>query len=73
MSRRHEQSFLYRHSLGFVAIGLLIVWIIGYRFALLIFVSRKSSRLSVLHRKFELMTADLSLCSLPFSPLTFAL
>jgi hypothetical protein len=48
MSRRHEQSFLYRHSLGFVAIGLLIVWIIGYRFALLIFVSQKSSRLSVL-------------------------
>ena len=31
MSRRRKQSFLYRHSLSFVAIGLLIVWIIGYR------------------------------------------
>src|SRR4029450_4585342 len=32
MSRRHKRSFLYRHSLIFVAIGLLIVWIAGYRF-----------------------------------------
>ena len=31
MPRRRKQSFLYRHSLSFVAIGLLIVWIIGYR------------------------------------------
>ena len=31
MSRRRKHSFLYRHSLSFVAIGLLIVWIIGYR------------------------------------------
>jgi hypothetical protein len=31
MPRRHRSSFLYRHSLSFVAVGLLIVWIIGYR------------------------------------------
>lgn len=31
MSRRHKHSFLYRHSLSFVAVGLLIVWIVGYR------------------------------------------
>jgi hypothetical protein len=72
MSRRHKHSFLYRHSLSFVAIGLLIVWIIGYRFALSIFISQKSPRLSVLHREFEVMTADMSLC-LCLSPLTFAL
>jgi hypothetical protein len=31
MAKRHRHSFLHRHSLSFVAIGLLIVWIIGYR------------------------------------------
>jgi len=31
MARRRKRSFLYRHSLSFVAIGLLIVWIILYR------------------------------------------
>ena len=31
MSRRHRSSFLYRHSLSLVAVGLLIVWIIGYQ------------------------------------------
>src|SRR5204862_700038 len=28
---RHPHSFLYRHSLSMVAVGLLIVWIVGYR------------------------------------------
>src|SRR3954449_901832 len=28
---RHRHSFLYRHSLSMVAVGLLIVWIVGYR------------------------------------------
>jgi hypothetical protein len=28
---RHHHSFLYRHSLSMVAVGLLIVWIVGYR------------------------------------------
>ena len=31
MPRRRKSSFLYRHSLSLVAVGLLIVWIIGYR------------------------------------------
>ena len=31
MSRRRKRSFLSRHSLTLVAIGLLIVWIVGYR------------------------------------------
>src|SRR5437762_6116850 len=31
MPRRRKRSFLYRHSLSLVAVGLLIVWIIGYR------------------------------------------
>lgn len=31
MARRHRHSFLRRHSLSIVAVGLLIVWIIGYR------------------------------------------
>ena len=31
MPRRHKRSFLYRHSLSLVAVGLLIVWILGYR------------------------------------------
>ena len=28
---KHRHSFLYRHSLSMVAVGLLIVWIVGYR------------------------------------------
>jgi len=28
---RHRHWFLYRHSLSMVAVGLLIVWIVGYR------------------------------------------
>src|SRR6266850_7252906 len=28
---RYRHSFLYRHSLSMVAVGLLIVWIVGYR------------------------------------------
>src|ERR1044071_892889 len=28
---RHRHSFLYRHSLSMVAVGLLIVWVVGYR------------------------------------------
>src|SRR5436189_3585403 len=28
---KHCHSFLYRHSLSMVAVGLLIVWIVGYR------------------------------------------
>ena len=28
---RDRHSFLYRHGLSIVAVGLLIVWIIGYR------------------------------------------
>ncbi|PYL34038.1 MAG: hypothetical protein DMF38_09615 [Verrucomicrobia bacterium] len=28
---KHRRSFLYRHSLSMVAVGLLIVWIVGYR------------------------------------------
>jgi hypothetical protein len=31
MPRRRQRSFLCRHSLSLVAIGLLIVWILGYR------------------------------------------
>jgi hypothetical protein len=31
MSRRRRGSFLYRHSLSLVAVGLLIAWIIGYQ------------------------------------------
>ena len=31
MPRRRKRSFLYRHSLTLVAVGLLIVWILGYR------------------------------------------
>ena len=31
MPRRRKSSFLYRHSLSLVAVGLLIVWTIGYR------------------------------------------
>src|ERR1041384_2302590 len=28
---RHRHSFLYRHSLSMVAVGLLIVWVVGYQ------------------------------------------
>src|SRR5437016_5015323 len=28
---KHRHSFLYRHSLSMVAVGLLVVWIVGYR------------------------------------------
>jgi hypothetical protein len=31
MPRRRKRSFLYRHSLSLVAVGLLIVWILGYQ------------------------------------------
>ena len=31
MPRRRKTSFLHRHSLSLVAVGLLIIWIIGYR------------------------------------------
>ena len=31
MPRRRRHSFLYRHSLSLVAVALLIVWILGYR------------------------------------------
>ena len=31
MPRRRKRSFLYRHSLSLIAIGLLIIWILGYR------------------------------------------
>jgi hypothetical protein len=31
MSHRRKSSFLYRHSLSLVAVGLLVVWVIGYR------------------------------------------
>jgi hypothetical protein len=31
LKTRHKRSFLYRHSLSLVAVGLLIVWILGYR------------------------------------------
>jgi membrane protease YdiL (CAAX protease family) len=30
--RRHRHSFLYRHSLSIVAVVLLLVWVVGYRF-----------------------------------------
>jgi membrane protease YdiL (CAAX protease family) len=32
MPRRRKSRFITRHSLSLVAIGLLVVWIIGYRF-----------------------------------------
>src|ERR1051326_2676673 len=28
---RHRHSFLYRHSLSMVAVGLLILWVVGYQ------------------------------------------
>src|ERR1043166_4235191 len=28
---KHRHSFLYRHSLSIVAVGLLIVWLVGYQ------------------------------------------
>src|ERR1700751_1726410 len=28
---KHRHSFLYRHSLSMVAVGLLIVWLVGYQ------------------------------------------